>query len=309
MRRLLTILMAMALMLSLVACGGESKNTPAPSGNLSEPEKSPEVSEPTPSVTPTPELPSKEIIEEELQGAWLGEIKGANSDEVVSENYFIFDNGVLTTKMIIGGVDGPINEGTYSIDDWTIIVNEGTFEYTYDNDEFVLFDSNVMGELKRVEMPDLTSDVWKSLYYDDEFGQPTDEGFVTTDRYVEGKFSNSATTDSKLYVAFIADLEYLAIQMLEYGNNTVMNSSSRYDEAYDITMRIEDDTRHQITGVIWTGGDRIVIDDSYTDLVVEALSATGSVDFYIVQRDRPTTTYLFTLETADFADEYQSLSN
>ena len=144
-------------------------------------------------------------------------------------------------------------------------------------------------------------------YYVDEFNQPTKDGYVTNKSYVSGTFSNSATTDSLLYVQLLVDKEDIAIFLYEYGRNTVKNSSSRYVEEYNITMKTSDGTKHSLTGTIYCGGDRLFIDQKYEQKVLDALKSGETVSFYIVQSDRTTTTYLFSVNTSNFAEMYNSL--
>lgn len=148
---------------------------------------------------------------------------------------------------------------------------------------------------------------WTTGYYVDEFDSPTDDGYVINLSHWSGTFSNSATTDSLLYVDFLADTSELAIFLYEYGRTAVKNSSSRYVDEYDITMKAPDGTKHELTGTLYCGGDRLFIDQKYKQLVLDAMAQEGSVSFYIVQRDRTTTTYLFTMNTSNFTEEYNKL--
>lgn len=144
-------------------------------------------------------------------------------------------------------------------------------------------------------------------YYVDEFNQPTSDGYVVNETYLYGTFSNSATTDSDLFVQVLADGKDITFFLYEYGRNLVKNSSSRYVEEYDITMKTADGTKHDISGTIYCGGDRLFIDDKYIDTVLTALQSGEIVSFYIVQSDRTTTTYLFSVPTTNFAEKYQEL--
>lgn len=47
--------------------------------------------------------------------------------------------------------------------------------------------------------------VWEIRYFVDDFGQPTNEGYITTEYSIYGKFSNTATENSDLRVVFIID--------------------------------------------------------------------------------------------------------
>jgi len=160
------------------------------------------------------------------------------------------------------------------------------------------------------EIDDLTTGnpvYWITKNYIDEFNKPTDEQYVGYKEYIRGTFSNSATNNSKLLVAPLVDADSAAFLLLEYERNPVVNSSTRSDEQYDVTILLPDDTRQEATGWIYTGGDRIVFEGRNMDTIVSALSGEGPVSFYIVQTDRPTTTYLFSMEASNFAEVYALL--
>lgn len=150
--------------------------------------------------------------------------------------------------------------------------------------------------------------IFSTGYYVDEFNQPTTDGYVVNETYVSGTFSNSATTDSLLYVQLLADKDDITIFLYEYGRNLVKNSSSRYVEEYDITMKTADGTKHKLTGTIYCGGDRLFIDKKHKEKVFEALRSGETISFYVVESERTTTTYLFSIPTSNFAEEYSKLS-
>ena len=144
-------------------------------------------------------------------------------------------------------------------------------------------------------------------YYVDEFNQLTSDGYVCNNSYISGTFSNSATTDSLLYVQVLVDKDDIAFFLYEYGRSLVKNSSSRYVEEYDITMKTADGTKYNLTGTIYCGGDRLFIDSSYEQKVLNALKSGETVSFYIVESERTTTTYLFSVNTSNFAEKYAQL--
>ena len=152
--------------------------------------------------------------------------------------------------------------------------------------------------------------IWAVKYYVDDFDQPTDQWYITTDDYFEGNFSNSATTKSELNVLMAVDNEEdktrIAIFLYEYGRNLVKNSSTEYVDKYDVTMRTADGTDHSMTGTIYCGADRVFIDDEYVDEVLDAMKGEGTVSFHLVDSERTTSTYLFSIETSNFGSVYDS---
>ena len=152
--------------------------------------------------------------------------------------------------------------------------------------------------------------IWAVEYYVDDFDQPTDKWYISTDNSVEGNFSNSATTKSELNVLMAVDNEEdktrIAIFLYEYGRNLVKNSSTEYVDKYDVTMRTADGTDHSMTGTIYCGADRVFIDDEYVDEVLDAMKGEGTVSFHLVDSERTTSTYLFSIETSNFGSVYDS---
>lgn len=153
--------------------------------------------------------------------------------------------------------------------------------------------------------------LWETYYYVDDFNQPTEDGYICNSTYFIGTFSNSATTDSNLFVEVVVDNVDIAFFLYEYGNNQVKNSSSSYDDLYNITMRTADGTDLSFTGTMFCGDDRIFIDSNYIPQVISALSQEGNTmtSFYIENAERPTTNYLFTVLSNNFAEQYEALMN
>lgn len=152
---------------------------------------------------------------------------------------------------------------------------------------------------------------WVIDYYVDNFQQPTENSFIAnrTGPFV-GTFSNSATQKSLLHVLVVVDANDVSFALYEYGgDNRVKNSSSRYNDAYNITMRLADGTEYPMSGTMYCGGDRVFVDDAYYDTVIEAFNQPDTdVAFYIEEADRTVTNYLFTVETSNFSELYQELA-
>ena len=94
------------------------------------------------------------------------------------------------------------------------------------------------------------------------------------------------------------------IFLYEYGSRQVKNSSERYWNEYNITMRTPDGADHKITGTMYCGDDRVNIDDAYIDEVLTALKGEGNVMFRIENADRPVESYLIEVATSNFAELY-----
>lgn len=57
---------------------------------------------------------------------------------------------------------------------------------------------------------------WELNYFIDEFGEKTNDGYIL--HTCDGEFSNSATTDSRLFVKIIVTPEQIRFDTFEYGS-------------------------------------------------------------------------------------------
>lgn len=152
-----------------------------------------------------------------------------------------------------------------------------------------------------------TLGLWSVNYYVDDFQQPTEDWYITTNTQFSGTFSNSATTNSNLLAQVAYDYQdNITIFLWEYGRSQVKNSSSNYVDEYDITMRDQNGADQKLSGTVYCGGDRVVIEGADKDQVVTAMKQPGTVSFHIVESDRTTTSYLFSIETDNFASVYDA---
>ena len=65
--------------------------------------------------------------------------------------------------------------------------------------------------------------IWEIKYFFDEYGDPSDEPYITNTKYFNGTFSNSATTNDTLSVSFIITKKDVYMKLYEYGSNLVKN--------------------------------------------------------------------------------------
>ena len=140
------------------------------------------------------------------------------------------------------------------------------------------------------------SGTWEITYYVDEFGQYTNEAYIRNKNYFVGTFSNSATTNSKLYAQLLIDANYVAIRLLEYGSHLVKASSTTY---YSITYLDEAGRKYSSTGAMYKNGDRILLDDRK---LLQLLEENDSVDIYIKENSKygVNSTYLVTIYRENF---------
>ena len=142
--------------------------------------------------------------------------------------------------------------------------------------------------------------IWEITYYVDEFGQYTNQAYVRNKNYFVGKFSNSATTNSKLYVGVLIDLENVAIKLLEYGSYVVKSYSTGY---YDITYLDDAGQKYYTTGIMYKNGDRIYLNNR---MLIELLQKNSSIDIYIKEDSEygVNSTYLVTITKENFNSIY-----
>lgn len=152
---------------------------------------------------------------------------------------------------------------------------------------------------------------WTLKYYVDEFGDATSQKYIN---YVDiGTFSNTATTNSTLVYSIMIDNSDFAIKLIEYGRYPVLNSYSRAKE-YDIATKLDNGTKRTYSGVMYAeSGDRIFFQNSKSALIssksslLTDLQSSKSITFLITDKDNPTTTYKFTVDTTGFAQAYEQL--
>ena len=186
-----------------------------------------------------------------------------------------------------------VNHETYEKGKVTYTFPEAGYEIDDENKRVQLFVSIGKSE---------SAGVWQMSYYVDEFKNPTNYGYITTS--VNGVFSNTATTDSKLTAKFIVDSEDFAIKLYEYGSQEVKSIDF---ESYAITFLDTDGIKHYIHGLIQKNGDRIEISGDDKDELLKAFQKEGKISFYIEETNRPTTNYLFSVETSNFLDVYNAV--
>jgi len=165
-------------------------------------------------------------------------------------------------------------------------------------------------EKERIRLANLNNTgMWKVSSFVDEFGRDTNKKLITNSKPIEGTFSNSATSNSKLRVDFIIEnSKKMAIQLYEYGKDNPVKSSS--PEWYIINVLDKDGKKTKIKGFISL--DRIKISDfdlSYNDVKNFEYHATnlhnifkkgGQVKFVLYPEDYPTTEYKFEINNADY---------
>lgn len=142
--------------------------------------------------------------------------------------------------------------------------------------------------------------MWTVSNYVDEFGRETPEEYIRNRRYIEGKFSNSATTNSDLNVKFlITNYNDIDIMLYEYaGNNPVKTYGT---DNYRISF-LHNNSDYLMRGTNY--GDRISIQESDAIKIHNALKKGGKYQFSIKESGSPTV-YNFTFNSQYYGNAYR----
>ncbi len=156
-------------------------------------------------------------------------------------------------------------------------------------------------------------DRWGYGYYVDyQFGEKTDEWYVTTHDLLDGTFENSATDDAALLVKLLYDCEdKIAIFLYEYAreDNLVKNSSSKYKDYYKIVIKNEKGSTYEARGQMNPGGDRIMVINTYSNDVLNLMKTSENLKFWIQNEDSPTTQYRFDVDMSNFNEVVEDMQN
>ena len=149
--------------------------------------------------------------------------------------------------------------------------------------------------------------IWEVQYFVDDFGERTKEGYITTKNPIYGTFSNTATQNSDLRVHFIiAGKQNVAIELFEYNSN---NPVKGYRDTYRVLVQDSNGERHTLSASN-NNWDRLSFGKNDSGKMFNILSKGGEIKFKIVDAERPTTEYSFTVSNADwFENAYIKLTN
>ena len=145
---------------------------------------------------------------------------------------------------------------------------------------------------------------WQAGAYTDEFGQETKTKYMASIDY-SGKFSNSATTDSKLYAALQIDKTSIGIILWEYGSRAVKGTFD--SEQYSITILDESGAKHTFTGTLYKGNTKILFGSADRTKLTNILSSNNSIQIHMKTSKYTVSTYLFKINTAGFDSIYNSI--
>ena len=223
----------------------------------------------------------------------------------IKETYGV-DNDAFTTyvKLLMANPNSLAAKITkaYKEEDFSAtLMNIESFMEKYPDSPLMLTYENTLNNMKKIrdEYPDLfygrepDSDFWKVNYFVDNFGEKTNNSYVTNTRYIEGTFNNSATQNSKLNVRFIIKSSSdIAIKLYEYAGDNPVKASYAYS-CY-INVKGSDNTTLEFQSIY--SGDRLSLNKKESRKVHELLMKGGTTKFFIYEAQTPTTQYNFVIE-------------
>lgn len=138
--------------------------------------------------------------------------------------------------------------------------------------------------------------LFEITYFVDSFGDPTNKGFISQKDYSSGTFSNSATTNSKIFWYVILAKDQAAFVIYEY-ERTRITGSSAYPNLYSVSIKTEDGKVE--TFKCQNFSDRISVDKSDLQRFTDTLLKEGIIKISIVE-DTKYSASSYNLGSVDF---------
>ena len=152
----------------------------------------------------------------------------------------------------------------------------------------------------RCERCGIVLGAWSISEYVDEFGTSTGEKYVfSSGEY--GKFSNSATTNSKLEANVLVDCNSISIKLYEYGDQKVTGTFSK--NPYRVGVLDESGNKYWFSGEMKQQGDRVSITDNKRQMMT-LLKKRQTLKFYVENSEYTTSKYSFNIDTTGFSECY-----
>lgn len=180
-----------------------------------------------------------------------------------------------------------------------------TIAITSDGKIVNLNDDGTWSYQKDKEISDIPSEsIWTTEYFVDDFGDPTNDGYINT--FLEGKFSNSATTNSSLGVRFIITYENVSIKLYEYNRNHAV-SGEIATKSYDIALKHNGKRVKDFYGNNYN--DRVSLEKKDSKRLISLFKEGGNFNFKIEEVGRYTSSiYKFEMpNTSGFNEEWYKI--
>lgn len=151
-------------------------------------------------------------------------------------------------------------------------------------------------EQERIRLENMSKlGIWTVRYYVDNFGNLTKKGYITTAKPISGRFSNSATTDSKLNVGLLIDTNNVCIQLYEYGDQLQKVPTGKTD-TYTIQVQGDNGYVFNFTGV--NTSDGVELDG--VGVLHNMLIKSKALKFYMVEAGSYGSTYNFNIDDTSY---------
>lgn len=144
---------------------------------------------------------------------------------------------------------------------------------------------------------------WVKREYVDEFKEGTGKWYITNEVDIRGTFSNTATTNSPLYVSFlIPSKDNIEIFFYEYNSKRPVKAIS--EEDYYLRMKGSDDITQIFHPKLHS--DRLSFEKNDSITIHEIFSKGGEVKFHLTDKEYSSKTYNFKV---DFDEGYLEAFN
>lgn len=159
-------------------------------------------------------------------------------------------------------------------------------------------------EIARKEKEAQNTGIWRIRHFVDEFGEDTDEAYMTNSSSFIGTFSNSATENSELLVDLIIRSDNsikgkhyprTSIQLYEYGGNNPVKAYGK--DTYSVRVKDAEGKVYSLRAANFS--DRLIITYDDAPKLHSALMKGGKILFSINENDAPTS-YQFSIPSASY---------
>lgn len=142
--------------------------------------------------------------------------------------------------------------------------------------------------------------IWTVKNYVDDFGDPTENKYITNKAYIKGSFSNTATQNSKLNVKFyISSSEYVAFNLYEYAGRNPVKTNGFVN--YRVLIKDNDGKRYDLRAASYKGAN-IDFKKDVSKKIHNIFMKGGKIQFKIENLDNLNSVYEFTIQNANGYD-------
>lgn len=137
--------------------------------------------------------------------------------------------------------------------------------------------------------------IWKIKYFVDEFNEPTKEGYITTTKPIQGKYSVGSIKNTDMQAHFIiVSKESIAIRFESYGNLIV----GGHLISYRVLVQNSEGERYTLSASNYNS-DKLSFSNSDAKKMYDILLKGGNIKFKIYSDDMLGSEYSFTIDNAD----------